>query len=96
MLFCGDQVLLSAEGVQQGDPLGPLLFCITIQPLIQNLQSQFKVFYLDDGTIGGSVEEVHDDLLMVEEKAAFTCFRRGYSHQTSYGLLVWCHAFYGS
>jgi hypothetical protein len=28
------------------------------------------VFYLDDGTIGGSLEDVHHDLLMVEEKAA--------------------------
>ena len=60
----------SAEGVQQGDPLGPLLFCLTIQPLIQDLQSEFKVFYLDDGTIGGSLEDVHHDLLLVEEKAA--------------------------
>ena len=25
--------ILSEEGIQQGDPLGPLLFCITIQPL---------------------------------------------------------------
>ena len=28
-LFWGNEVILSAEGVQQGDPLGPLLFCIT-------------------------------------------------------------------
>ena len=34
LLFCGDHTLLSAEGVQQGDPLGLLLFRITIQPLI--------------------------------------------------------------
>ena len=70
MLFCGDRVMQSAEGVQQGDPLGPLLFCLAIQPLIQDLQSEFRVFYLDDGTIGGSLEDVHHDLLMVEEKAA--------------------------
>ena len=70
MLFCGDRVMQSAEGVQQGDPLGPLLFCLAIQPLIQDLQSEFRVFYLDDGTIGGSLEDVHRDLLMVEEKAA--------------------------
>ena len=47
MLFCGDRVMQSAEGVQQGDPLA-LLFCLAIQPLIQDLQSEFRVFYLDD------------------------------------------------
>ena len=56
--FCADHILESAEGVQQGDPLGPLLFCFTIQSLILKLQSEFSVFYLDDGTIGGSVKDV--------------------------------------
>ena len=67
-LFCGDHILESAEGVQQGDQLGPLLFCLAIKPLIVKLQSEFSVFYLDDGTIGGCVEDVHD-LQLVEEKA---------------------------
>ena len=44
LLFCGDHILESAEGVQQGDPLGPLLFCLTIQSLILKLQSEFSVF----------------------------------------------------
>ena len=29
-LHWGDKLILSAEGVQQGDPLGTLLFCLTI------------------------------------------------------------------
>ena len=29
-LFWEDRILLSSEGVLQGDPLGPLLFCITL------------------------------------------------------------------
>ena len=70
MLFCGDCVLESAEGVQQGDPLGPLLFCLTIQPLILKLRSEFSVFYLDDGTIGGQVEDIIHDLQLVEEEAS--------------------------
>ena len=49
MLFCGHHVLHSAEGVQQGDPLGPLLFCLAIQPIICILHSDFQVFYLVDG-----------------------------------------------
>ena len=39
-LFCGDHILESAEGVQQGDPLGSLLFCLVIQPLIVKLRSE--------------------------------------------------------
>ena len=29
-LLWDDRLILSAEGVQQGDPLGPLLFCLTL------------------------------------------------------------------
>ena len=69
LLFCGDHIVESAEGVQQGDPLGPLLFCLAIQPLALKLRSEFSVFYLDDGTIGGCVEDVIHDLQLVEEEA---------------------------
>ena len=70
LLFCGDHTLLSAEGVQQGDPLGPLLLCITIHPLTQKLCSDFSLFYLDDGTIGGSRDDVLADLRLMEDEAA--------------------------
>ena len=43
-LYCVDHVIQSAEGVQKGDPLGPLLFCLTIQRLVLKLKSEFKVF----------------------------------------------------
>ena len=56
----------SAEGVQQGDPLGPLFFSLTIHHLLNQLSSEFKVFYLDDGTLGGTIEEVVNDLGMLE------------------------------
>ena len=38
----GPYTLLSDEGCQQGDPLGPLLFCATVMPLINRLQSIFQ------------------------------------------------------
>jgi hypothetical protein len=31
----GDHTIWSLEGTQQRDPLGPLLFCLTIQPLLR-------------------------------------------------------------
>ena len=40
LLFFGDMVIKSCEGVQQGDPLGPLLFALTIQPLIQKIHRE--------------------------------------------------------
>ena len=36
------------------------------------LQSGFRVFYLDDGTIGGSAEDIIHDLRIVEYEAGLT------------------------
>ena len=65
-LFWHDSVLQSAEGVQQGDPLGPLLFCLSIHDLCSQLRSEFNVWYLDDGSVGGSLEEIRHDLEIVQ------------------------------
>ena len=69
-LFFRDTTLLSAEGVQQGDPLGPLLFCLVIHPLVLQLGSELRLFYLDDGTLGGPEEEVLRDFEFIECEAA--------------------------
>jgi len=57
-----NDTIWSAEGAQQGDPLGPLLFCMTIQPLLQSLSSELVAAYLDDVTLGGSKSTVADDI----------------------------------
>ena len=49
--------------------MGPLLFCITIHKFVEALGSEFKAFYLDDGTLGGTPEQVMEDLLMLEKAA---------------------------
>ncbi|GAV00558.1 hypothetical protein RvY_11387-2 [Ramazzottius varieornatus] len=50
-----------ARGVQQRDPLGPLLFCLLTRNLSRSLQSPFNVWYLDDATLGGDFELVSRD-----------------------------------
>ena len=57
-LFLGQENSQSSEGIQQGDPLGPLLFCLMIHNMVQQLCSQLYAFYLD-GNLEGSLEEVH-------------------------------------
>ncbi len=69
-LFWSDKTIQSTEGVQQGDPLGPLLFCLTIHPLMSQLKSELCVWYLDDGTIEGAAEDVKHDLEVVVREGA--------------------------
>ena len=33
-LVHGDLTTSSEQGIQQGDPLGPLLFCLALQPIV--------------------------------------------------------------
>ena len=68
-LFYGNSTIIFAEGVQQGDPLGPLLFCLGIHYLISSLQSQFRVFFPDDWTLGGTLVEVSADLALIKSQA---------------------------
>ena len=60
-LFFNGFTLYSSEGIQQGDPLGPLCFSLCIQSLIKRLSSEFNVWYLDDGTLAGDPDKVRDD-----------------------------------
>lgn len=53
---------MSEEGVQQGDPLGPLLFCLVIQPIVETVKSEVNQWYLDDGSIGGPLKSVIEDV----------------------------------
>ena len=69
-LFWNGKIIQSSEGVQQGDPLGPLLFCLTIHPMVLKMQSEFCVWYLDDGTLGGTEKEVRHDLEVIHNDGA--------------------------
>ena len=61
-LHFGEHVILSSCGVQQGDPLGPVFFALTIDGCARSLKAPLNVWYLDDATISGPAETVAEDL----------------------------------
>lgn len=68
VLQFGNRSVFSSEGVQQGDPIGPLLFCLTLHPLLSSLSSKLKIGYLDDLTIGGDLNSVCNDVSLITSK----------------------------
>ena len=62
-LHIGDHTVISASGVQQGDPLGPVAFALAIDSVARAIQSPLNVWYLDDATIAGPLATVCTDLL---------------------------------
>ena len=61
-LFFGNDVIMSETGIQQGDPLRPVLFALFIDGVARSVTSPINAWYLDDATIGGSILSAkHDD-----------------------------------
>ena len=58
LLDFGAHLLQSDEGFQQGDLLGPLLFCVSSLKLACSMMSEFNSWYLDDGSLGGVVSSL--------------------------------------
>ena len=52
----------SSTGVQQGDPIGPLLYALAVDQIASGVEPELSVWYLDDATIGGSPESVLSDV----------------------------------
>ena len=64
--LCFSEFLISSdEGAQQGDPLGPLIFCASSLKLAKSLKSELNIWYMEDGTLGGDVDVLLDDLKTV-------------------------------
>ena len=61
-LFFGEKLIQPQEGCQQGDPERPAPFSDTIQDLVNQMVSQFNVWYLDDGNLLDDYRMVPEDL----------------------------------
>ena len=54
--------ITSSSLVQQGDPIGPLLFALAVDQIASGAQSEMNVWHLDDTTIGGFPEQFLSDV----------------------------------
>ena len=61
-LFYDDSVNKSCEVTQQGDPESPALVSDSIRDLIDSLESQTNLWYLDDGNLIADYRPVLKDL----------------------------------
>ena len=73
ILYLSDCTISSCCGVQQGDPLGPLGFALTLHPILEKINAEVpgllvNAWYLDDGTLCGSVSDVAAALTIIQEE----------------------------
>jgi hypothetical protein len=66
-LFVGQEILRSQRGQQQGDPCGPAGFCWSIQDMLEAIAElvEWQVWYLDDGLIVGTIEQLDAALRVI-------------------------------
>ena len=73
LLHLGQDIIHSCCGVQQGDPLGPLGFALTLHPIIERIRAEvpslaLNAWYLDDGTLVGPPGDLSAALHIVESE----------------------------
>ena len=74
LLWSPMETIRSEAGVQQGNPLGPLLFCLVLHKVLSAIVSDsicsdllFHAWYIDDGVIAGSEQAVVQALSIIQD-----------------------------
>ena len=65
--------ILCCSGVQQGDLLGPVGFALMLHPIVERIKAEvpalnINAWYLDDGTLCGTPDDLAEALRIVEEE----------------------------
>ena len=75
MLFHPMGTISSETGVQQGDPLGPLFFCLVLHKLAATIASDeeashllYHKWYMDDGVVAGTRNAVARVIAIIKEQ----------------------------
>ena len=73
LLYFGDHKIFSCRGVQQGDPLGPLCFALTLHPIVKQIRREvpgllINAWYLNNGTLCGPPEDICSVLAIIESQ----------------------------
>ncbi len=71
LLHLGNNTIHSCSRVQLGDPLGPLGFSLTLNPIVERIRAAvpsltLNAWYLDDGTLSGPPDALLAALNIVE------------------------------
>ncbi|HYN44590.1 MAG TPA: reverse transcriptase domain-containing protein [Candidatus Limnocylindrales bacterium] len=66
-----EKVILSSQGAQQGDPLGPLLSCLVFHVIVNRINAlddiKLNLWYMDDGAIIGHYKSIQKVLEILDE-----------------------------
>ena len=70
-LLLGKDTIVSCCGVQQGDPLGPLGFALTLHLIVERIKNEvpglaLNAWYLDDSMLVGTPAELAAALAIIE------------------------------
>ena len=81
ILQFGEFCLTSQQGCQQDEPLGGIIFCLAIHPILHSTTSPLTIGFMAVITLGGTRKEVLDHRMMFnyskrkESKSAYALTR---------------------